>query len=79
MENNKRVLEALEKIDKIIDEIRDLFPTIKNTKITMAVKKYGDPLQTLEKISGIIVNYDESNTERKLESLLRFLGIIKRN
>ena len=78
MENNEKALEALKKIEKVIDEVRNLFPTIKKEQVKIVVKKYDDPLQILKRINGIIVNYDESNAERKLESLLKFLGIISR-
>ena len=76
MENNEKAIEALKKIEKVIDEVRDLFPTIKKEQIKIAVKNHDNPLQILKRINGIIVNYDESNAERKLESLLKFLGII---
>ncbi|PIT94311.1 hypothetical protein COT98_04340 [Candidatus Falkowbacteria bacterium CG10_big_fil_rev_8_21_14_0_10_39_9] len=75
MENNEKAIEALKKIEKIIDEVRDLFPTIKK-EVKISVKKYDNPLQILKRVNGIIVNYDESNAQRKLESLLKFLGII---
>lgn len=77
MENNEKAVEALKKIEKVIDEVRDLFPTIKKeTKIS--IKEHGNPLQILKRINGIIINYDESNAQRKLESLLKFLGIISK-
>lgn len=60
----------------MIDEVKDMFPSIKKGQIKVVTKKYNAPLQTLKKVSGINVNYNESNAERKLESLLKFLGII---
>lgn len=75
MENNEKAIEALKKIEKIIDEVRDLFPTTKK-EVKISVKKDNNPLQILKRVNGIIVNYDESNAQRKLESLLKFLGII---
>jgi len=76
MENNEKALEALKKIEKVIDEVRDLFPTIKKDKVKISIKKHDNPLQILKRVNGIIINYDESNAQRKLESLLKFLGII---
>jgi len=76
MENNEKAIEALEKIEKAIDEIRDLFPTIKKEQVKISVKKGDNALQILKRINGIIINYDESNAQRKLENLLKFLGII---
>ncbi len=77
MENNEKAFEALKKIEKVIDEVRDLFPTIKKEQ-KISVKKYDNPLQILKRVNGIIINYDESNAQRKLESLLKFLGIISK-
>jgi hypothetical protein len=76
MENNKRIFEALRKIEQAIDEVRDLFPAIKNEKINILVKKHENPMIILKRVSGIITKYNESNAERKLDSLLKFLGII---
>jgi phage-related protein len=76
MENNEKALDALRKIENVIDEVKDMFPSIEKGQVKIATKKYSDPLRTLKKVSGIIVNYDESNAERKLDSLLKFLGII---
>jgi len=78
MENNEKALDALKKIEKIIDDVRDLFPTVKKDQVKITVKKYDNPLQILKRINGIIINYDESNAQRKLENLLKFLGIIPR-
>lgn len=75
MENNEKAIEALKKIEKVIDEVRDLFPTIKK-EVKISVNKLDNPLQILKRVNGIIINYDESNAQRKLESLLKFLGII---
>ena len=75
MENKEKALEALKKIEKVIDEVRDLFPTIKK-EVKISVNKFNNPLQILKRVNGIIINYDESNAQRKLESLLKFLGII---
>lgn len=76
MENKEKAIEALKKIEKALDEVRDIFPTIKKGQIKISVKKYDDPMTILKRVNGIIVNYDESNAERKLDSLLKFLGII---
>lgn len=76
MENKERAFEALKKIEKVINEVKDLFPNIKKGQIIASVKKYNDPLKILKRVHGIIINYDESNAERKLESLLKFFGII---
>jgi hypothetical protein len=75
MENNEKASEALKKIEKVIDEVRDLFPAIKKEQ-KISIKKYNNPLQILKRVNGIIINYDESNAQRKLESLLKFLGVI---
>jgi len=75
MENNEKAIEALKKIEKVIDEVRDLFPTIKK-EVKISVNKFNNPLQVLKRVNGIIINYDEDNAQRKLESLLKFLGII---
>lgn len=76
MDNKEKAVGALKKIEKALDEVRDIFPTIKKEQIKISVKKYDDPMTTLKRVNGIIVNYDESNAERKLDSLLKFLGII---
>ena len=75
MENNEKAIEALKKIEKVIDEVRDLFPTLKK-EVKISVNKFNNPLQVLKRVNGIIINYDEDNAQRKLESLLKFLGII---
>ena len=76
MENKERALEALKKVEKAINEIRDVFPNIKEKQIKISVKnrKYNDPVKILKRIDRIIINYNESNSERKLESLLGFLN-----
>ncbi|MEK7597284.1 MAG: hypothetical protein AAB441_01410 [Patescibacteria group bacterium] len=76
MENKEKAIEALRKIEKVIDDVRDIFPSIKKEQIKISVKKHYDPVQILKRVNGIIVNYDESNAEKKLENLLKFLGII---
>lgn len=76
MENNNRAFEALRKIEKVIEEIKDLFSNPKKLGIKNISKKYDDPLKMLKRINGIITNYDETNAERKLKSLFQFLGIV---
>lgn len=77
MENNEKALEALRKIENVINEVRDLFPTIKKKQVKITViKRYNDPLEILKRINGIIMNYNESNAQGKLENLLKFLGMI---
>lgn len=76
MENEERAVEALKKIEKAIGEVKDLFPPLKKGQIKISVKKYDDPIRILKRVHGIIINYDKSNAERKLDSLLKFLGII---
>lgn len=78
MDNKEKAIDALEKIEKVLDEIRDLFPAIKKEQIKISVKKRNDPLTILKRVNGIIINYDKSNAERKLDSLLKFLGIISK-
>ncbi len=74
---NKRVLDALRKIEIALEEIKDLFPLIPagQIKIKVANPKYTEPLKILKRVNGIIKNLDESNAERKLKSLLEFLGV----
>lgn len=76
MDNKEKAIGALKKIERVLDEVRDIFPTIKKEQIKISVKKYDDPMIILKRVNGIIVNYDESNAERKLDSLLKFLGVI---
>lgn len=76
MENNERIFDALRKIEKIIDNVKNLFPTIEKSQAKIAVKNYDNPFQILKRINGIITNYNKSNAKIKLESLLKFLGII---
>ena len=76
MDNKEKALGALKKIEGVLNEVRDIFPTIKKEQIKISVKKYDDPMIILKRVNGIIVNYDESNAERKLDSLLKFLGVI---
>jgi len=77
-EQNKRALDALRKIEVTLEEIKDLFPLIPagQVKIKVANPKYTEPLKILKRVNnGIIKNFDESNAERKLKSLLEFLGV----
>jgi len=76
MENNKRAIDALEKIKKVLDEVADIFPNIKKGTIKISAKKYNTPFDTLKKISRIVVNYNESNAEIKLENVIKYLGSI---
>lgn len=77
IENNKRAFDALKRINKILDEVRDLFPTIPKSEVKDKVvnKKYSDPLKILKRINGILGNFNEDNAEIKLKNLLRFLKI----
>jgi hypothetical protein len=77
IEDNKKALEALEKINKILDEVKYLFPMIPKSEVKVKVvnKKYADPLKILKRINGIIVNFNKDNAEIKLKNLLRFLKI----
>lgn len=76
MENEKRAVAALKKIEEAINEIRDIFPEVKKEKVKiLPTKKYSDPIRILKTINGIIKNYTEENAERKLKSLLGFLKI----
>ena len=75
MDNQERAIEALRKIETVINEVRDIFPNIiKKEQIKIVPKDDNDPIRILKRVSGIIVNYNESNAERKLESLLKYLG-----
>ncbi|PIV53099.1 MAG: hypothetical protein COY53_06060 [Elusimicrobia bacterium CG_4_10_14_0_8_um_filter_37_32] len=79
MDNQERAIEALRKIETVINEVRDIFPNIiKKEQIKIVPKDDNDPIRILKRVSGIIVNYNESNAERKLESLLKYLGSISR-
>ena len=73
MENNEKAIEALKKIEEIINGVSDMFPNIKSKQAEFPAKKYNDPVKVLKRIDGIIKYYDENNAERKLESLLKFL------
>lgn len=77
IENNKRAFDALKRINKILDEVRDLFPTIPKSEVKDKIvnKKYSDPLKILKRINGILGNFNEDNAEIKLKNLLRFLKI----
>ena len=79
MDNQERAIEALRKIETVINEVRDIFPNIiKKEQIKIVPKDDNDPIRILKRVSGIIVNYNESNAERKLESLLKYLVSISR-
>lgn len=73
MENNQKALEAIKKIEKVINEVRDLFPTIEMKQIKIKVKKDSNALRILKRVDGIIKNYDKANAKRKFETLLKFL------
>ena len=79
MENKDKAIGALSKIEKVINEVADIFPNIKKEGVKISAKKYLTPIDTLKRVSRIIINYNESNAEMKLESLLKFLGIIPNN
>ncbi len=79
MSKQERINNALIKIQKIAEEVQDLFPDVKKVNLTKVVNEKSESSQVnaikvLKRVSGIIANYDESNAERKLESLLKFLS-----
>lgn len=77
-ENNKKGLEALEKIQEILDGVRHLFPeTAKSVNFGNSKRKPPvNPLKVLKRVQGIITNYNEDNAESKLKSLFAFLKAI---
>jgi len=75
-EINQKALEALNKIESALNEVRDFFPDMIKEPIKISnVKndKYKDTLKILKKIDRIIVNYNQDNAERKLTNLIGFL------
>lgn len=74
-----RALEALNKIEKIVKEVQDLFPNINKNKNQIPTTKDSDVVKILKRVNGIIANHNENNAERKLESLINFLsGVTKK-
>lgn len=77
--DNKKELNALQKIDKILSEFREFFPA----PIQLPKKKSGedsDPMRLLKRVNGIIKGFNEENSKRKVDNLLKFFdGIRKRN
>jgi len=67
------MLQALTKIENAVNEINDLFPGLCKEKIKIEPKKGDDPLRTLKRVNGIIINFNGDNAERKLDSLIKFL------
>jgi hypothetical protein len=77
MENSK-AFKALEKIEVIINEVRDTFPSVKKDRAKISLKEVNDPVKILKRVGGIITNYTEQNATRKLSSLLEYLGGISK-
>ena len=81
---NELALEALEKINGILDGIRGNFPLSpqaeeRATKAKGAAgRKPLDPMRVLKRVNGIIKNYHEGNAERKVKSLVEFLSGLPR-
>ena len=73
MDNNKRIVGAFSKIEEVLNEIRDLLPESK-APIKITVQKNQPHAQKiLKRVWGIIKNYNEENSERKLQNLFKLL------
>lgn len=72
MTNQQRAIDALKKIEDILNDVRDLYPEVKKVKVSET--KFLNAFAVLKRVNGIIVNYNEENAERKLKSLMAFLG-----
>jgi len=74
MENKDKAFEALKKIEKVIDGVRDMPLSIKKGQTKTLTKKHEDSIKILKRVDRIIVNYNKSNAEMKLANLLSFLN-----
>lgn len=71
MNKEAAALNALQKIDKVLSEVREQFPeeTPKENRTEFE--------RLLRRASGIIANYNSKNAERKLRSLIRFMDAVR--
>ena len=76
MTNEQRAVDALEKIEKVLDGVKDLFPLAKMKGIKISESARSKAFVMLKRISAIIVNYNESNAELKLKNVMGLLGAL---
>lgn len=79
-EQNKKAVEALKKVEVILDEVKDLFPLITKEKIRIKLpdSEPSESVKILKRVNGIIKNFNEDNAERKLKSLLQFVSALSK-
>jgi len=72
MSEQERAHQALKKIEEILNGVRDIFG---NNLKPIRIKKSStqDSVRKLERVQGIIKNFNEENSDRKLRSLITFL------
>lgn len=79
MENNKqKALTAIQKIDELVSQFKDIFPS---PIAKLPNKKNGeqiDPIRTLKRVNGIIKGFNEENATRKLDSLAKFFDALRK-
>jgi hypothetical protein len=77
--DSKKGLDALQKIDKILSELRGFFPEPINKLPKNKNGEESNPIRLLKRVNGIITGFNEENAERKVNNLLKFFdGIRKR-
>ena len=76
MTNEQRAVDALEKIEKVLNGVKDLFPLAKTKDVKISENVRSKAFIMLKRISGIIANYNENNAELKLNNVMGLLGAL---
>ena len=76
MTNEQRAVDALNKIEKVLDDVKDLFALAKSSSVKISENARSKAFVMLKRISGIIANYNESNAEIKLRNVMGLLGAL---
>ena len=75
----QKALKALEEINKIVSQFQDSFPVPFKLPIKKKTNEPANPMKILKQVNGIIKNFNETNSTRKLSSLIRFFDSIRKN
>ena len=78
MTNEQRALDALNKIETVLDTVKDLFPEAKGGAVKISDTARSNAFVVLKRVMGIISNYNEENAEKKLKNVMKFLGAISK-
>lgn len=74
MERGDVILEALERVDSALENVRKYFPETPKMKNTTTSENPDEALKLLKRVDGIIKNYNESNAEMKVRQLMAFFS-----